>query len=106
MVPTLSALLDLLLKSAAVLLVFNEVRGLVLAAPVLYGLYQSGGSLMTIWLAFSSLAGIALSVLVPLIAARKLKRRSRRSPSVRSAAARTGIPCLRTPCSAAHLPSH
>ena len=32
---TLSTLLDLLLKSAFVVIAFNEVRGLVLAAPVL-----------------------------------------------------------------------
>jgi hypothetical protein len=63
----------LLLKSAIVLLVANEVRGFVLAAPVLYGMWASGGTLMALWIGFCSLAGIALSVVVPLFVARKLR---------------------------------
>ena len=43
-----------------------------LAAPVLYGMYQAGGTLMAIWLGICSLAGIALSVVGPLFIARKL----------------------------------
>ena len=74
---TLSAFLGVFLKAGAVLLVFNEIRGLLLAAPVLYGMYQAGGSLMAIWLGFCSLAGIALSVIVPLFAAKKLQMRFR-----------------------------
>ena len=70
---SLSAVLGVLLKGGAVLLVFNEIRGLILAGPVLYGIYQAGGSLMAIWLGFCSLAGIALSVVVPLLAAKKLR---------------------------------
>ncbi len=62
-----------LLKSVAVLLVFNEIRGVVLAAPVLYALYLSGGTLMALWLAFCSLAGIVLSVVVPLFVSRKFQ---------------------------------
>lgn len=62
------------LKAGAVLLLFNEVRGLVLAAPILYGIYQTGGSLMAIWIGFCSLAGIALSVILPLLAAGRLQR--------------------------------
>ena len=71
----LSALASLLLKSAAILLIVNEVRGLVMAGPVLYAMYQSGGTLAALWLGFCSLAGIALSVIVPLFLARKLARR-------------------------------
>jgi hypothetical protein len=71
---SLSMIIAALLKASAVLLVFNEVRGLILAAPVLYGLYEAGGSLMAIWIAFCSLAGIALSVIVPIIAAARLKK--------------------------------
>ena len=71
---SLSMIIAALLKASAVLLVFNEVRGLILAAPVLYGLYEAGGSLMAIWIAFCSLAGIALSVVVPMIAAARLKK--------------------------------
>ena len=63
----------LLVKAGVGLLVANEIRGLVLAGPVLYGLYQAGGTAMAIWLAFCSLAGIALSVFVPLFVARKFK---------------------------------
>ena len=56
----------------AVLLIANEVRGLILAAPVLYALVQSGGTLAAIWVAFCSLAGIALSVIVPVLIARRV----------------------------------
>jgi hypothetical protein len=62
-------------KLGVLLLVLNEVRGFILAAPVFYALWHSGGTLMA-WLAFCSLAGIALSVIVPLIAARWVKRHS------------------------------
>jgi hypothetical protein len=63
----------LLVKAGLGLLVANEVRGLILAGPVLYGMYQAGGTAMAIWLAFCSLAGIALSVFAPLFLARKFK---------------------------------
>ena len=63
----------LLVKAGIVALVFNEVRGLVLAAPVLYGMYVAGGTWMALWLGFCSLAGIALSVVAPVFVARKLK---------------------------------
>lgn len=70
----LPVLLGALLKVGAVALVANEIRGLVLAAPVLYAMYQAGGTATAIWLGISSLGGIALSVIVPIIAARKLRR--------------------------------
>lgn len=69
----LPLLVGLVVKLGIGLLVVNEVRGLILAAPVLYGMYQAGGTLMAIWIGFCSLAGIALSVVVPLFAAKKLK---------------------------------
>jgi hypothetical protein len=69
-----SLFLAAVLKAGAVLLVFNEIRGLILAAPVLYGMYQAGGSLMAIWVGFCSLAGIALSVVIPLFAAARVKK--------------------------------
>jgi hypothetical protein len=69
----LPLVIGLLVKAGIGLLVVNEVRGLILAAPVLYGMYQAGGTLMAIWIGFCSLAGIALSVVVPLFAAKKLK---------------------------------
>lgn len=63
-----------LLKIGAVAIVFNEIRGLVLAAPVLYGLYVSGGTAMAIWIAFCSLSGIALSVIVPTFLVKKISK--------------------------------
>ncbi len=65
-------LLAALLKIGAVAFVLNEIRGLVLAAPVIYGLYLSGGTPMAIWIAACSLGGIALSVIVPMIAVKKI----------------------------------
>jgi hypothetical protein len=73
---TLSFLISLVLKGGAVLLVVNEVRGMILAVPVLYALYEAGGTWMAIWLAFCSLGGIALSVVVPMFVARKLLHRA------------------------------
>jgi len=74
MVERLILLATLLLKSAVVLNVLNEVRGLLLAGPVFYGIYQTGGTAMAIWLGICSLAGIALSVVIPTMAARKANR--------------------------------
>ena len=69
----LSKFVGLLLKSAVVVLVANEVRGLVLAVPVLYAMWASGGTLMALWIGFCSLAGIALSVALPILVVRKLR---------------------------------
>jgi hypothetical protein len=69
---TAASLIDIALKSALVMLFLNELRGFVLAVPILYGMYLAGGSLMAIWLGFCSLAGVALSVIVPAVAARRL----------------------------------
>jgi hypothetical protein len=63
----------LLVKAGLAALVANEVRGIILAGPVLYGMYQAGGTAMAIWLGFCSLAGIAISVFAPLLVAKKLK---------------------------------
>lgn len=68
---TLASLADLLLKSAFVMFMLNELRGVVLAVPILYGMYQAGGTLMAIWLGFCSLGGVALSVIVPIVAERR-----------------------------------
>lgn len=73
-----STFLDLVLKAGFALLVANEVRGLVLAAPVLYAMYEAGGTLMAIWIGFCSLAGIAISVVAPIFVARKLRKRIER----------------------------
>lgn len=71
MIATLASIADLLLRSAVVMFVLNELRGAALAVPVLYGMYHSGGSLMAIWLGLCSLAGIGLSVIVPIFAERR-----------------------------------
>lgn len=78
----LTYLLEICLKLGAVLVVANEVRGLILTAPVFYGIYQAGGTLAAIWLGICSLGGIALSVVVPLFAARRLKNFVRRKQAV------------------------
>ena len=70
----LSFAIGLLLKTGLALLVANEVRGLILAAPVLYGMYEAGGTLMAIWIGFCSLAGIAISVVAPLFVAKRFKK--------------------------------
>lgn len=75
MTETAKHALALALKATAVLLAANEIRGLLLAGPVLYAMYEAGGTLMALWLGFSSLAGIALSVIVPLFIAKKVKHR-------------------------------
>ena len=69
----LQIVIRLLVKAGLAALVANEVRGLVLAGPVLYTMYKAGGTAMAAWIAFCSLAGIALSVIAPLLVARKLK---------------------------------
>ena len=68
-----STLTGLLVKVGIVALVANEVRGFILAAPVLYGMYLSGGTIMALWIGFCSLAGIFLSVVVPYFLAKKYK---------------------------------
>ncbi len=71
---TFALLIGLLLKAGAALIAVNEIRGLILAGPVLYAMYESGGTPMAIWLGLCSIGGIALSVIVPLIAARKITK--------------------------------
>jgi len=68
-----SILAAVLLKASVGLLVANEIRGLILAGPVLYAMYAAGGTLMAIWIGVCSLAGIALSIIGPLFVGRKLK---------------------------------
>jgi hypothetical protein len=70
-------LLALCLKAGAVLLVANEVRGLVLVAPILYGMVKAGGSAMAIWIGLCSLGGVALSVAVPMLLAGRLHKLAR-----------------------------
>lgn len=66
--------MDKLLALGWLAVIANEIRGLVMSVPVMVALYQSGGTFMAWWLAFCSLGGIALSVVVPLWIYRKVKR--------------------------------
>ena len=73
MTEVFSTLGAVLLKVGIVAFLANEVRGFILAAPILYGMYLSGGTLMALWIGFCSLAGIFLSVVAPLFIAKKFK---------------------------------
>ena len=87
----LSLLASVLFKGGAGLVVANEIRGTVLAGPVLYGAYQAGGSAMAVWLAICSLAGIALSVAGPMVLWRRLngKRKASGSPLITNCSTRS-----------------
>jgi hypothetical protein len=63
----------MLLKAGIMALLANEIRGIVLAGPALYGLYRTGGTWMAVWLGFCALTGIALSVAAPLFVASRFK---------------------------------
>ena len=67
-----SSLGAVLLKVGVVALLINEVRGVMLAGPLLYAMYRTGGTWMAMWLGFCALAGIAISAGAPLFVARKL----------------------------------
>jgi hypothetical protein len=69
---SISTLAGLIVKGGLALLLANEIRGVAVAAPVLCGMYEAGGTIMAIWLGICSLAGIALSVVGPMFVARKL----------------------------------
>lgn len=74
MTAELSSFLSHLLRAGGLLIVLNEIRGLVMAGPVLWALVQAGGTLAAIYTAICSLLGIAASVIVPLLGLRKLER--------------------------------
>jgi len=67
-----SSAVAILAKAGLLVLLANEVRGFVIAAPVLYGMYEAGGAIMAVWIGICSLAGIAFSVIGPTLVARKL----------------------------------
>lgn len=72
MTSSVALFLNSILKIGAIVVIFNELRGLILAGPVIYAMYQAGGTLTAIWLGLCSLGGIALSVIVPIVVARKI----------------------------------
>jgi len=65
--------LSFIARAAWALFILNEIRGVILAVPVMWAMYEAGGSLMALWLGFCTLAGIVLSVVVPWIVARRLR---------------------------------
>jgi hypothetical protein len=67
-----SKLLRPVVRISAVLIAVNEIRGTVLAAPILFAMYESGGPWMALWLGFCALSGLALSVVLPSLVLRKL----------------------------------
>ena len=73
MTEMLSAAATMAMKIGLVALIANEVRGFVMAVPILYAMYLAGGTGMALWIGFCSLCGIALSALVPVYLARRLK---------------------------------
>ena len=69
-------MLKRLLQVAALLLVLNEIRGVIMSLPVLYGMMQLGGDTWALVMAISYLIGLAISVWVPIRVYRKLKARA------------------------------
>lgn len=67
---------SILAKFAAVALIANEVRSFVIAAPVMLMLLHSVGTLMAIWLVFCSMVSIMISVIVPIIVAKRMATRA------------------------------
>ena len=67
---------SILAKFAAVALIANEVRSFVIAAPIMLMLWHSGGTLMAIWLVFCSMVSIMISVIVPIIVAKRMATRA------------------------------
>lgn len=61
-----------ILGIGAAALLANEIRGIILAVPVLYAMAQAS-TWAAVWVGFCSLAGVALSVLVPVILWRKVR---------------------------------
>lgn len=72
---------SLFARFGTLFLIANEVRGAILAVPVLYTLWHTGGGAMKLWLCFCTVAGIAFSVLVSMWAVRKWRARTRRPNS-------------------------
>jgi hypothetical protein len=71
--PILTVLAALLLKTGKALIIANEIRGVIMAVPILYAMYSAGGTMMAIWIGACSLGGVALSVIVPIFVGKKLK---------------------------------
>lgn len=53
----------------------NEIRGIVIAAPILYGMFVYGETWMQWWVGICMLIGIFLSVVIPTWVLRWIERR-------------------------------
>lgn len=60
-----------LVTVGGLLLVLNEIRGIVMAAPVFWSLFQTGNFAVDTIAAIAMLAGILLSVIVPIALAKR-----------------------------------
>jgi hypothetical protein len=61
-------------RISIVLVTANEIRGILMSLPVLYGMYEAGGTGMAIWLGCCTIFGVALSVILPLGIIKRLQR--------------------------------
>lgn len=62
-----------LVTVGGLLLVLNEIRGIVMAAPVFLALFQTGNSEVETVAAIAMLMGILLSVIVPIVLAKRAR---------------------------------
>ncbi|WP_133305292.1 hypothetical protein [Tsuneonella suprasediminis] len=62
-----------LVTVGGLLLVLNEIRGIVMAAPVFWTLFQTGNSEVDAVAAIAMLMGILLSVIVPIVLAKRAR---------------------------------
>ena len=67
-------------KGGIAALILNEIRGLIMAGPVLYAAWLAGGTWASVMIALFALACIAASVLVPWWAVRWFVKRAKKNP--------------------------
>ena len=70
---TLLSFLGSALKAGTILVVINEIRGLLVVGPVLYAIYEACGSSTAVWLGICTLATTVLTVVVPVLIAKKAR---------------------------------
>lgn len=63
-------------RGGVALLILNEIRGLVMAGPALYGAWIAMGDTAALFLALCGLGGVIASVVVPLLVVRWVRRGS------------------------------
>lgn len=69
--------LSRILRFGQVATILNEIRGIVVGAPMLYALWLSTDSLfMKVWISISMVLGLALSVIIPNAIIKRVKEKS------------------------------